>query len=214
MQVSKINGSSTYHNSTNFKSAVPVFVHVCADGKEIAPAIGEELNKKFMLKIDHMLNKSLKRGVNSERDGYADRLVRFFSSRVRDYRDRVLAFTCVDGGFESGVLKPYFYLTTGETQNKLLALRKQHKDAVKMSQGYKTANLQIAKDDYYQKGKRAVVEAFSKFHPFGGEPQALFAYFKPLRKKNGEIKDYVLYNAEFKGVNDVKNPSITLDKIS
>ncbi len=213
MQISKIN-SMPVSSNTNFKSAVPVFVQICTDGKNIAPAVGDELNKRFMLKIDHMLNKSLKRGIDTERDGYADRLVKFFGSRVKDYKDRVLAFTCVDGGFESGMLRPYFYLTTGETQNKLLVLRKQHKDAVKLSQGYKTANLQIAKDDYYTKGKRAVVDAFSKFRPFGQEPQALFTYFKPIRKKSGEIKDYMLYNAEFKSVNDVKNPFITLDKIS
>ena len=197
---------------TNFKAAMPVFVHVCTDAKNAAPVIGDELNNKFMLKIDHMLNGSLKRGVDKERDNMAHRLVKFFRNWVKDYSGNVSAFTCVDGGFENGEMKPYFYLLTGNTRSALKDLRKKHKDAVKMSQGYETANLKIAKDDYYTKGKNLVVNAFQLFRPFGKEPQALSVYFKPIRKKNGEISDYILYNAEFKEVNDTKNPVLKLDK--
>lgn len=210
MKISPINNQMCH--KTNFRAAIPVFVHVCTDAKNAAPVIGEELNNKFMLKIDHMLNGSLKRGIDKERDNMADRLVKFFRGWVKDYSGNVSAFTCVDGGFENGELKPYFYLLTGSTRSALKDLRKKHKDAVKMSQGYKTANLKIAKDDYYNEGKNLVVSAFQKFKPFEKEPQALSVYFKPIRKKNGVISDYILYHAEFNGVNDTKNPILKLDK--
>ena len=215
MKVYGINNVSVNNKQNcNFKSSVPVFVHVCTDNKKAVPVIGEQLNNTFMLKVVHMLDNSLKRGINPERDSMTDRLIRYFRNRVNDYKGRVLAFTCVDGDFSNGQLKPYFYLTTGDTKAKLEVLRKKHKDAVKISQGYETANLQIEKANYYSKGKNAVVSDFKNFHPFGGEPQALHVYFKPERTKNNKIKDYILYNAEFKNVNDIDNPYIVLDKMA
>lgn len=211
MQISNVN-NAVNSQRVGFKSAMPVFVQVCTDAKNIAPVVGEELNNTFMLKVVHMLNNSLKRGISSERDHFAERLRNYFRRWVKDFGSRVTAFTCVDGGFNNGEMKPYFYLLTGETSKFLDGLRQSHKNAVKQSQGYKTANLKIAKDNYYNKGKNIVLGAFSKFRPFGKEPKALFTYFKPIRKKNGEITDYVLYNAEFKDVKDINNPSITLEK--
>ena len=92
--------------------------------------------------------------------------------------------------------------------------RLDHKNAVVLSQRYETANLKIAKDNYYNKGKNLVMDAFSNFHPLGYSPCALTVYFEPVRKKNGVIKDYKLMHADFKPVEDIKNPSVKLNKLA
>lgn len=211
MQVSSINNSQ---ENLGFRSAIPVFVKVGTDSKTFMPAIGEELNDKFMRKTEYLLNNSLRRGVNKERDALADRFRGFFKKWVPDFYGKVMAFTCVDGEAKNGELKPYFYFLTGETSVLLEKLRKAHKEAVIESGGYSTAELKIAKDNYYNQGKNIVQKAFSNYHPYGREPHAMVVSYEPVRKKNGEIKDYKLVNVEFKPVEDAKSPTIKLDKLA
>ena len=210
MQVSSINNSQ---QNLGFKSAIPVFIKVSTDAKSFAPAVGEELNDSFMRRTEYLLNNSLKRGVNKDRDVLVDRFRAFFKKWVPDFYGKVMAFTCVDGSVENGKLKPYFYFLTGETSASLERLRLAHKDAVVRSEGFNTAELKIAKDNYYNQGKNLVQRAFANYHPAGREPHAMVVSFEPIRKKNGEIKDYKLINVEFKQTDDPKSPSLTLDKL-
>ena len=214
MQIASINNNQFKYNQTpNFKSAMPVFMQIATDLKTIAPVVGEELNTTLRIKTEYLINNSLKRGINPERDALSDRIRKYMKSWVHDFRGKVAAFTCVDGEFKNGELKPYFYFLTGDTIKSLEKLRLNHKNAVKDSQGYRTADLKIAKDDYYNKGKRLVLNAFKNFQPFGLKNQALFITYEPVRNTKGIIKDYKLINAEFKSVNDLKNPAIKLDKL-
>ena len=211
MQVSLVNG---FQERLGFKSAVPVFVKVATDSQTFMPVISGELNDKFMRKTEYLLNNSLRRGVNKERDALADRFRGFFKKWVPDFYGKVMAFTCVDGGAEKGELKPYFYFLTGETSVLLEKLRNAHKEAVIKSEGYNTAELKIAKDNYYNQGKNLVQKAFLNYRPLGRDPYAMVASYEPVRKKNGEIKDYKLVNVEFKPVEDAKSPTINLDKLA
>ena len=218
MQVSRISVSPNQQynrqNNTNFKSAFPVIIKVGADVQSAVPVVGETLNETFMRKAEHMLNNSLKRGISKDRDAMTDRFRKYLFNWVNDFKGRVAAFTCVDGGLKDGVLKPYFYFLTGDTIGALENYRLDHKNAVVLSQRYETANLKIAKDNYYNKGKNLVMDAFSNFHPLGYSPCALTVYFEPVRKKNGVIKDYKLMHADFKPVEDIKNPSVKLNKLA
>lgn len=210
MQISPINNSK---DNSNFKAAIPVFVKVATDSKSFVPAVGDTLNDTFMRKTEYLLNNSLRRGVNKERDVVVDKFRSFFKKWVPDFYGKVMAFTCVDGSAENGVLKPYFYFLTGETSASLERLRLAHNDAVVKSGGYSTAELKIAKDNYYTKGKNLVQRAFVNYHPAGKEPHAMIVSYEPIRKKNGEIKDYKLVNVEFRQIENPKDPILMLDKL-
>ena len=201
------------NNTPNFKSSVPVFVMLRWNAETTAPVVGEVLNDTFMKKTEHLLNNTLKRGNNAERDALVDKFRERFGKWVKDFGGKVSAFTCVDGGIEEGVLKPYFYFLTGDARGELAGLRKNHKDALVFSQFYRTANVIVAKDDYYTKGKELARREFKNFHPFGMEPHAMFVTFVPERTKSGKIKNYKLYNAQFKPLSNVENPSIQLEKL-
>lgn len=214
MQIASINSNQLKYNQTpNFKSAMPVIMQVVTDMKTVAPVVGEELNNTLRIKTEYLINNSLKRGINPERDALSDRIRKYMRNWVQDFRGKVIAFTCVDGDFKNGELKPYFYFLTGNTISSLERLRLEHKNAVKDSQGYLTADLKIAKDNYYNKGKMLVQNAFRNFRPFNLKNQGLFITYEPVRNTKGVIKDYKLINAEFKSVSDSKNPVIKLDKI-
>ena len=211
MQISPINNSQ---QNTGFKSAMPVIVKIGQDFDTAAPVVGKEINEMFMRRAERMLNNSLKRGINPQRDLNIDKLREYFGKRVKDFCGRVTAFTCVDGQLKDGELNPYFYFLTGDTADKLEILRTGHKAAVVESQGYDTANLRISKDNYYNIGKQLVQKAFRQFNPTGRGPEAFFICFEPVRNKHGVIKDYALRMIGFRPIENLKNPYIKLDKLA
>lgn len=206
MRIQNVNSGSDRHGEKiGFKSAVPVIVQLRMNPDTVAPIVGEKMNDTFMRKTLYRLNNTLKRGINPVRDKIVDHFRERFGKWVSDFNGKVTAFTCVDGDFKDGKLKPYFYFLTGDAIADLERLRQDHKAAVVMSQGYETANLKIAKDNYYNKGKRLVKSAFEKFRPRNQKPHAMYVTYQPVRNKDGVIKDYELYNAVFKPVEDMSD---------
>ena len=215
MQISPINSysNSVHQNRVGFKSVMPVIIKIGSDFESAAPVVGDKLNETFMRKTVLRLNNSLEQGIKPERDIMINKLRRYFGERVKDFFGKVTAYTCVDGELKDGVLSPYFYLLTGEDASKIEMLRESHKAAVAESKGYDTANLRISKDNYYNIGKNYILNQLKKFNPMGRGPEAFYVCYEPVRNTKGRIVDYEIKMAGFRPIENLKNPSIKLNKL-
>ena len=211
--------SNSNYNNTNFKSAFPVFVMVGKDKKTSVPAV-DKIYDTCRVKMVHMLNNSLKKGVDPKRDAMAANFRSYFKEWVTDFYGFVTTFTCVDGGIKKSsnkVLKdsflPQCYITTEDTAGDILRARESLVRTRIKSNWNKTAEVYKSNSDYKVDGEDKVKKAFKNFHPFGEDPHAMIVYFEPVTNKKGKIIDYRFTDAKFTPVENVDNPSIKLDRL-
>ena len=207
MQIQPINNYN--YSNTNFKSSIAVFPMV--DG---VLATEKKTCKTLLTKTELMLNSSLERGINAERDSLADKLIEEFGKWVKDFENRVKLFTCVGGGRGgNGELYSFGYFVTKDERQQLIKEEEKLVEAKRKSGGYITAERKMAEDDYRCKNSYMVRKAFRNFNPNGDGPYALVPKFETVRDRNGIRIDgkYKYTGAEFRRVNP-KTLTLQLDK--
>lgn len=219
MQIQSVN---TFNNSynTNFKSTIPVVTMLGKTCKTGAIVTTEELNTKFLRKIQYLIDNSLKRGIDVDRDSYIDRLRAFIKSKITDFGGKVMMYTCVDGGLENSCMRPFAYMLTGQDKYNMETLREKFKNVVRFSQGYKTAELEIANDTYYNQGNFLIDSGYKRTSFPNMENPVFVACFEPMKNKNGEIartrtgeiRDYTIAEVGFVPLESIQNPKLEIGK--
>ena len=219
MQIQSINTVNNSYNM-NFKSTIPVITMLGKTCKTGAIVTTEELNTKFLRKIQYLIDNSLKRGVDKNRDSYIDKLRAFIKSKIADFNGQVKMYTCVDGGLKNNCMRPFAYMLTGLDKCDMENLREDYKRIVKNSQGYKTAELELAKDRYYSQGNILIDSGYKRTSIPNIENPVFVACFEPKRNKNGEIartkngeiRDYVISEVNFVPLESIQEPRLEIGR--
>jgi len=218
----KVNSIRSYQNvnSTHFKAAVPVFVHLVPKGKtieEAVPVTTEKMVNGYRQQLTQYLNNSVDSSNNLQRFSLIKKLRDDFGQTVKDFcgirgvvdkTSKVKAFTCMDGGLNGKTLKPLFYYTTGNTKRSLEALETDYANARKFSQGNRTAEIERMNRIYPLRGQNIVNNGYTQLNQYYGHPLAFHVYFTDEYTKTGNLKGHTLVDYKFKPAKE--DPSITL----
>ena len=213
MQIQAVNNhSNVKSNNPQFKKAYKVVHWVGEQNANYAPVAGFELTKKLQSLLVRILNQSTRLKENS-----ANKVaVNYLKGEDTEYATSGIVRTFYDknGGFNkhSGTFLPFSYLLTGGDAYNFSdkygkALGKAKSFAPKQKDKLNSAELQIARSDYYIAGWKLVNDTEKKIYKDGIE-QELHTKFEIVRDKEGKVTGYNLVGLKLCPTKGEENPFV------
>ena len=222
MQISSIQGYSLQDKKINpqFKKAYPVVHWVAESNSSYAPTRTLELTKKLQRKLVSILNNSIRLKPTIA----GKQAIDYLAKNDTDYRGNenssthdkfVRTYYDKSGGFNeySGKYLPYAYLITGndaytfdEKYGKPLGRAKNNATWGNGTVG--SAELNIAKTNYFSSGWKFVNDSEKKIYDENKVEQALHTKFETVRNNKGDIVDFKLVDIRFCPEKGENNPFV------
>ena len=179
MQIQTINSYSKTNQQTNFKAAYPVIYWVKDAGKEIskdAPTISKDLTEKLQRKLVGYLNRTFSKS-DPQKVSLMGKAFSFLRGRDRDFSTYpiVRSFYDTSTGSQKEGIKPIGYLLTGKDvevfeNNFAKPIGRNRANSPIIDGKPRSAELNIALDDYYTKGLNYVKNRSAQFCNKEGMP--------------------------------------------